>query len=177
MRRRRLNSRSGRADLADQFERIYRDHASRVFMLALRLTGDPVDAADVSADAFARAWGALPRFRGDSGPFTWLHSLTVRAWRDWQRARYRHDRIVLETASAAEASPYSLAAQYDGRDDLIDLERAIATLPDGAREVLILRTFTGHSHQEIAALLGVSVGTVKSQLHRARQLLLRGGTP
>jgi RNA polymerase sigma-70 factor (ECF subfamily) len=73
---------------------------------------------------------------------------------------------------ASQSSEYDIAAQYDDPGSRIDMEHAIASLPDGAREVLVLFAVSGYSHAEIATMLDVSVGTVKSQLHRARKLLL-----
>lgn len=157
----------------DAFTRFYHQHAPRVYMLALRLCGDAADASDVLSETFVRAWRGLPRFRGDSSANTWLHTIAVRVWRDLRRG---HGRATLvldeETLDGIHTAEYGVAAQYEAPGHQIDIENAIASLPEGAREILILFGIQGYSHAEIAGMLGVSVGTVKSQLHRARKLLL-----
>ena len=82
------------------------------------------------------------------------------------------DSLDEDTVESLHSKQYGLSAQYDGGDHRIDIEEAIASLPEGAREVLILFGIEGYSHAEIASMLGISVGTVKSQLHRARKLVL-----
>jgi RNA polymerase sigma-70 factor (ECF subfamily) len=151
----------------DGFARFYNEHAPRVYMLALRLSGDGNDAAEVLSETFVSAWRALPRFRGDSSTHTWLHTIAVRGWRNIQRRR-RRGRPML----ALDETAYGIAAQYDEPGQRLDLEKAVAALPEGAREVLILFAIEGYSHAEIARMLGISVGTAKSQLHRARRILL-----
>lgn len=141
-------------------------HAPRVYMLALRLCGDSDEAKEVLSETFFRAWRGLPHFRGDSTAGTWLHTIAVRVWRDIRRGQGRSVPI------ATQGSEYDIAAQYDEPGSRIDMEHAIASLPDGAREVLVLFAISGYSQAEIATMLDVSIGTVKSQLHRARKLLL-----
>jgi RNA polymerase sigma factor (sigma-70 family) len=157
----------------DPFARLYRANVDRVFMLALRLSANPQDAADVTAETFVRAWRGLPSFRADSSEFTWLHTLTVRTWRDMLRSRRSKQNELTESAlSHDEAEQYQVTAQHS-IPEMLDLERAVLALPPGAREVLVLRTISGYSEAEVADQLGISRGTVKSQLHRARQLLLQ----
>ena len=152
----------------DAFAHFYHEHAPRVYMLALRLCGgDDNDASEVLSETFVSAWRGLPRFRGDSNVSTWLHTIAVRAWRGVQRRRGRGRPMV-----ALDESAYGIAAQYDEPGCRMDLENAVASLPEGAREVIILFAVEGYSHPEIASMLGISVGTVKSQVHRARKLLL-----
>jgi RNA polymerase sigma-70 factor (ECF subfamily) len=151
----------------DAFARFYNEHAPRVYMLALRLSGDVNDAAEVLSETFVSAWRALPRFRGDSSTHTWLHTIAVRAWRNIQRHRGRGRPMV-----ALDETAYGIAAQYEEPGHRLDLEKALAALPPGAREVLILFAIEGYSHAEIASMLGISVGTAKSQVHRARKILL-----
>ena len=152
----------------DAFASFYHEHAPRVYMLALRLCGgDDNDASEVLSETFVSAWRGLPRFRGDSNVSTWLHTIAVRAWRGLQRRRGRGRPMV-----ALDESAYGIAAQYDEPGCRLDLEKAVASLPEGAREVIILFAIEGYSHAEIASTLGISVGTVKSQVHRARKLLL-----
>ncbi len=154
------------------FDELYRNNADRVYMLSLRLTGNSCDASDLAAEVFGKAWRALPDFRGESAEFTWLYRLTVRAWSDIRRARSRRPIEVASTSlTEAEAVQYGAAAQHAPGESM-DLERAVSALPNGAREVLVLRTIYGYSEAEVAVMLNVSRGTVKSQLHRARSLLL-----
>ncbi len=152
----------------DAFARFYHEHAPRVYMLALRLCGDANDAAEVLSDTFVSAWRGLSRFRGESSTHTWLHTIAVRAWRNIQRRRQRGRPMV-----ALDEAAYGIAAQYDEPGHHMDLEQALAALPDGAREVLVLFAIEGYSHAEIASMLGISVGTAKSQVHRARKILLQ----
>jgi RNA polymerase sigma-70 factor, ECF subfamily len=161
------------ASAGDTFTRFYHEHAPRVYMLALRLCRDATDASEVLSETFVRAWRGLDGFRGDSSPNTWLHTIAVRVWRDLRRTRGR-PMVSLdeETIESLHSQQYGIAAQYDGGDHRSDIEEAIASVPDGAREVLILFGIEGYSHAEIASMLGISVGTVKSQLHRARKLVL-----
>ena len=157
----------------DAFTRFYHEHAPRVYMLALRLCGDANDAREVLAETFVSAWRGLPRFRGPSKIHTWLHTIAVRTWRGVLRRRNSGRPMVpLDDDEADADSPYGIAAQYDDPGHRIDIEKAVATLPDGAREILILFAIEGYSQVEIADMLGIKVGTVKAQVHRARKLLL-----
>jgi RNA polymerase sigma-70 factor (ECF subfamily) len=155
-------------DRRGEFETIYRDNLRRVYAIALRFARDPEGAEEIVQDAFIRVWRSLPSFNGNSRLSTWLHSVAVNAALDRVRQRSRADaRIDREVdldRYAAEVGRAMPAAD-------VDLERAVAGLPDGAREVVILHYFEGYPCAEIAERLGVVEGTVKSQLHRARQLL------
>jgi RNA polymerase sigma-70 factor (ECF subfamily) len=155
-------------DRRGEFESIYREHHRRVYAIALRFARDPDGAEEIVQDAFVRVWRSLPSFNGNSRLSTWLHSVAVNAALDRVRNRARMeariDREVDVDRYAAEVRRAMPAAD-------IDLERAVATLPDGAREVVLLHYFEGFPCAEIAERLGVVEGTVKSQLHRARQLL------
>jgi len=152
----------------DGFERIYREHVGRVFALCLRMTGDRRDAEELTQDVFVRAWEKLPTFRGESALGTWLHRVAVNAALERLRsdrrraARVDPDEDAVRLAMARESSP-------DGR---LDLETAIAALPPGARTVFVLHDVEGYRHEEIAALTGAAVGTMRAQLHRARKLLM-----
>lgn len=126
------------------------------------------DAADeVAQDVFVRAWQKLSLFRGESAFSTWLHRLAInvilakRAEFAKQRGRFSDDEIALEHVQAR-------SVQHETR---MDFETALARLPDGARQVFVLHDIEGYKHEEIAELLGVTAGTSKSQLHRARMVL------
>ncbi|HXF95118.1 MAG TPA: sigma-70 family RNA polymerase sigma factor [Gemmatimonadales bacterium] len=156
------------------FERLYRDHAGRVYALCLRLSGDPARAQELVQDVFVRVWRRLESFRGDSAFGTWLHRLAVNVVLMDHRAVGRRERRVESRENLAAAEPPGREAPAGLR---VDLERAIAALPDGAREVFVLHDVEGYRHEEIAALVGIAVGTSKAQLFRARRLLRRALEP
>ncbi|HEX9349354.1 MAG TPA: sigma-70 family RNA polymerase sigma factor [Gemmatimonadales bacterium] len=159
-----------RAQAGDQtaFRELYRQHAGRVYALCLRLTGDDGDAEDRTQDVFVRLWDKLRSFRGDSAFSSWLHRLAVNVVLNERRTTSRRERRVMP----AEDPDSMVGAQHAAPLNLnIDLERAIAELPDGAREVFVLYDIEGYGHGEIAQLVGIAEGTSKAQLFRARRLL------
>jgi RNA polymerase sigma factor (sigma-70 family) len=117
---------------------------------------------------FVQAWRGLPRFRGESRFATWLHTITVRAHLQRQRSLRRRRR---REVSESDIDTFAFAAKRAMEGTDIDLERAIARLPDGAREVLLLYDVHGYRHREIGEMLGIAEGTAKAQLHRARKLM------
>ncbi|MBK8099332.1 MAG: RNA polymerase sigma factor [Planctomycetes bacterium] len=141
------------------FERLYRRHGAMVHALARRLCGS-VTADDLTQDVFVRAWQKLATFRGEAPFRAWLRTLAVR----WFANQWRLPELPTTTA----AEPFTHDAPPGLR---LDLEAAIGRLPAGARAVFVLHDVEGMDHAEVATLLGVSVGTSKSQLHRARALL------
>jgi len=147
------------------FEELYRRHVDRVYGLCLRLTADPSRAEDQTQETFVRAWQKLASYRGEAGFAAWIGRVAVNVVRSEWRSRGRHDRHErpLEAAEAPSVAP--------SRGTTLDLERAIAGLPAGAREVFVLHDVEGYRHEEVAGLLDVTPGTSKSQLHRARKLL------
>ena len=151
-----------------EFESMYRENHRRVYAIALRFARDRDRAEEIVQDAFVRAWRALPSFNGDSRLSTWLHSVTVNAALDRVRATSRRE-ARLDRRVDLDRYADEVGRAMPGAD--IDLERAIASLPNGAREIVILHYIEGYSCAEIAELLGIVDGTVKSQLHRARTLL------
>lgn len=150
------------------FEGLYRAHAGRVFGLCQRLAGRDA-AEDLTQEVFVSAWRSLPAFEGRSGFGTWLHRIAVNAALARRRSPHGRDEVSL-TDEEGEQMEIEAEEAMDAATP-IDLERAIATLPPGARDVLVLYGIYGYSHEEAADLLGVAVGTCKAQLHRARQLL------
>ena len=152
----------------DEFEALYREHHRRVYAIALRFARDPDRAEEIVQDAFVRVWRSLPSFNGTSKLSTWLHSIAVNAALDRVRARARHEaRIDREVDLDRYAREVGRAMPTAD----LDLERALASLPDGAREIVILHYIEGYPCAEVAERLGIAEGTVKSQLHRARRLL------
>jgi RNA polymerase sigma-70 factor (ECF subfamily) len=152
----------------DAFARIYRSHAPRVFALSMRLTGDPTRARTLTQDAFVTAWNRLSTFRGDAALGSWLHRITVNLALMDARGRKRYDARV----AGSDAIDLNAATPPVDVDQAIDLERAIAGLPPGARTVFVLHDIEGYRHEEIARLTGAAPGTLRSQLHRARKLLM-----
>lgn len=153
------------------FERLYRTHVGRIHGLCIRLCdGDRAKAEQCTQDAFVRAWEKLAGFRGESQFGTWLHRLTVNLVLGEHRLLKRW--VTFEDA-AAEAEPAEeLSVHPQSRlGDRMDLERALARLPKGARMVMWLYDVEGYQHHEIAQLAGIAVGTSKAQLHRARKLM------
>jgi RNA polymerase sigma-70 factor (ECF subfamily) len=150
------------------FEELYRAHVGRVFALCLRMAGDPTEAEELTQEAFVRAWQKLASFRGDSAFATWLHRLTVNVVLGEWRARGRRQARL----DSGRVTPFPAAgSESPSPDSALDLERAIATLPDRARQVFVLHDVEGFRHREIAELTGMAQGTSKAQLHRARRLL------
>ncbi|HPF69454.1 MAG TPA: RNA polymerase sigma factor [Candidatus Krumholzibacteria bacterium] len=155
------------------FERIYRRHAARIHGLALRLCGDRGEAEGLVQDTFVRAWFNLAGFQGRGSLPGWLARMAVNIWRDRFRSRRRGAQL-LERLGAEDEPGGTTGPAPGGVIPLllaVDLERAVAQLPQGARTVYVLHDLEGYTHPEIADLLGVAVGTVKAHLHRARRLL------
>ena len=153
------------------FERLYRAHANRVFSLCVRMAGDRTLAEELTQDVFVRAWEKLALFRGESAFTTWLHRIAVNVvLNDRQSERRRRDRLD-EGVEDMDTLDHSHARPMEVPGLSIDLERAIATLPPGARKVFVLHDVQGYTHEEIGEMLGVTSGGCKAQLHRARMLL------
>jgi RNA polymerase sigma-70 factor (ECF subfamily) len=159
-----------RAQAGDQtaFRDLYHQLAGRVYALCLRLTGDAGAAEERTQDVFVRAWDKLRSFRGESAFSSWLHRLAVNVVMNERRTTIRREQRVTPMATP-EVLERGKGEPTVGLS--IDLERAIAALPEGAREVFVLYDIEGYSHGEIAELTGIAEGTSKAQLFRARQLL------
>jgi RNA polymerase sigma-70 factor (ECF subfamily) len=172
-----LVDRARRGDV-EAFEQLYRAHAGRVYALCLRLAADPVVARELTQDTFVKAWDALPRFRADASVTTWLHRIAVNALLERRRGEKRRAARVSLAGDEDEG-------EGDGESDVagvvlapdvataIDLERAIGALPPGVRRAFVLHAVEGYTHEEIATMTGLAAGTLRAQLHRARQLLKR----
>lgn len=166
------------------FSRLVEQHQDRVFNLAFRLAGRHDRALDLSQEAFMRAYAAISRFRGESGFFTWIYRivLNLHMSREKSLSGKAEKRSVSldrrgnpggrpdfpELEDAAETDP-SMPLQKKERDALI--QKALLDLEADQRQVILLRDMEGMSYDEIASLLGVPLGTVKSRLHRAREEL------
>jgi len=139
-----------------------------VYALCLRLTGDAGAAEERTQDVFVRAWDKLRSFRGESLFSSWLHRLAVNVVMNERRTTIRREQRVTPVA-APEVLERGHGEPTIGLG--IDLERAIAALPEGAREVFVLYDIEGYSHAEIGEMTGIAEGTSKAQLFRARHLL------
>lgn len=160
--------REARAGSVPAFERLYREHAARVHALCLRLTGDAAAAEELTQDVFVRAWERLSTFRGESAFSTWLHRLAVNVVLGERRsAGRRQARVVL----AENVESFGFAGPASSVGDRMDLDAAIATLPDASRVVFVMHDVEGYTHDEIARLTGRAAGTCKALLHRARRAL------
>jgi RNA polymerase sigma-70 factor (ECF subfamily) len=154
---------------ADAFESVYRAHVGRVYAVCLRMSGERGRAEELTQDVFVRAWERLASFRGESSLASWLHRMAVNVvLEDARSERRRHARVEPREDPASTERPGTGSDPAIG----IDLERAIAALPPGARNVFVLHDVEGYRHGEIAGLTGSAEGTVRAQLHRARQLLM-----
>jgi RNA polymerase sigma-70 factor, ECF subfamily len=160
----------------EAFAELYRRHAARVFALCIRMSGDRTRAQGLMQDVFVRAWERLASFRGEASFASWLHRLAVNVFlSEERRDRRREARVALAADLAVVevargASRGAVAAADPGT--AIDIERAIAALPRGARTAFVLHDVEGFSHAEIAELTGLAEGTIRAQLHRARRLLM-----
>lgn len=159
--------RAARSGNLAAFGQIYREHVGRVYALCVRLSADCVYAEQLTQDTFVRAWERLSSYRGDGSFSAWLRRLTINVVMAERRAATRRTRrvAVADDATLAEA----LGERTDEAD--LDLERAIARLPEGARTVFVLYAIEGYRHDEIAELVGIAEGTSRAQLHHAREIL------
>ena len=151
---------------AEAFERLYHAHSARIHSLACRLLGD-ADADEAMQDVFVRAWYKLGTFKGRSSFGTWLYRLAINVLLGNREARGKRD-------ARAQSGDETLAQLQSGRVTLeleMDFESAISRLPEGARKVFVLHDIEGFKHREIGEMLGVTSGTSKAQLHRARMTL------
>jgi RNA polymerase sigma-70 factor (ECF subfamily) len=138
------------------------------------MAGSAQDAEDLLQDVFLQAHRKLDSFRGDSTLGTWLYRLAVNQCLDFLRGRQsRMSRVTESLEDEAVQEPTSPAPVIPAAISRVDLERAIARLPEGSRLAFVLHDVEGFAHHEIAGLLGISEGTSKSQVHKAR-LKLRG---
>lgn len=171
------------------FEQLYRSHTGRVYALALRMAGEPRRAEELTQDVWVRVWERLESFRGESAFSTWLHRVATNViLQEFRGEKRRRSRVKLAGAPGQGAGGGSdgrrneaprrrwrpsadPSATAEDRISGIDLERALAELPERARTVFVLHDVEGYRHAEIAELMDTAVGTSKSQLFRARKLL------
>ena len=163
-----------RAGDLDAFEQIYRTHSSRLYSLTCRMVGNVTEAEDLLQEIFLSAHRKLDSFRGDAALGTWLYRLATNQCLDYLRSRAARAGQVTDTIeddpTLFDARSRGIAEQTVAK---MDLERALAQLPEGARAAFVLHDIQGLEHREVAAALGIAEGTSKSQVHKAR-LRLRG---
>lgn len=151
------------------FEIIYQRYHRRTYSLCLRMTSSPTEAEDLTQEVFIQLFRKIGSFRGDSAFSTWLHRLTVNQVlmhfrrRSVKNERTSEDGEMPEQTVRGTADPNKMSVV-----DRIALKNAIAELPKGYRSVFVLHDVEGFEHEEVARIMGISVGTSKSQLHKAR---------
>ncbi|MEX2208544.1 MAG: sigma-70 family RNA polymerase sigma factor [Myxococcota bacterium] len=163
------------------FETLVRRYSERAFRAAYRVVRDPQAAEEVLQEALIKAYRALPRFEARSSFYTWLYRITVNLALDRRRRTKREPSVEWDDAIAHEVDPRGLVAATVAADPEVELRRhevrdlvasGIQTLPDGQREVLLLREVDGLSYEEIAETMQISKGTVMSRLHYARKKMI-----
>ncbi len=150
------------------FEMIYREHCGRVFGICMRILADRSKAEELTQRIFVRAWIKLNSFRAEGSFSSWLYRLSVNMVIGELQLSQRKDG---QTVNLEDVPSAALPRLEPTPNLQLDLERAIASLPPQARVVFVLHDVEGYKHEEIADAMGVTVGTCKSQLFRARQIL------
>ncbi|MEU4806464.1 sigma-70 family RNA polymerase sigma factor [Actinosynnema sp. NPDC023587] len=151
------------------FDELVRRHTGRMYRVALRIVGDPVEAEDVVQDAWISAWRALPRFRGEAAPATWLYRVVTNA--ALTHLRRRKPTVPLEAVPEPRTSdgPETTVLRNETTNDVL---RAIASLDPSQRVPLVLRELEGLSYEEVAEVMGTGVPALRARLHRARVALM-----
>src|SRR6516165_4284777 len=169
--------RQAQAGNASAFEHLYQLHGRRVYALCLRMVGNPADAEDLMQEAFLQLYRKIGTFRGESAFSTWLHRMTVNVVLMRLRKKSLPTDSLEETMepdaenSAPKRDVGAPDLRLSGAVDRVNLERSIEKLPPGYRTVFVLHDVQGYEHNEIAGIMGCSVGNSKSQLHKARTRL------
>ena len=158
------------------FESLYGMHKRRVYSLCLRMTGNTAEAEDLTQEAFLQLYRKIATFRGESAFSTWLHRLAVNVVLMHLRKKGLPEVSLQETLEPTEEDgPKKDFGAHDqvlaGSIDRVNLERAVESLPPGYRIIFVLHDIEGYEHNEIAEMMGCSIGNSKSQLHKARMKL------
>lgn len=151
------------------FRALYRMHTPMLYAMAMRLSGSGSDADELVQEAWVRAVERHDRFAGRSRYRTWLVGILINCHRESAKRRRRRLLSLIDDGHPESVESASPAAPAPA--DAIDVDRALADLPDGYREVVILHDLNGYTHREIAAMLDIQEGTSKSQLNRGRARL------
>jgi RNA polymerase sigma-70 factor (ECF subfamily) len=160
----------------EAFEKLYAMHKRRVYSLCLRMVSNVAEAEDLAQEAFLQLYRKIGTFRGDSAFSTWMHRLTVNVVLMHLRKKGLPQVSLEETLDPSQGEgPRKDIGTRDlhlsGSIDRVGLERAVAELPPGYRLVFVLHDVEGFEHNEIAGMMGCSIGNSKSQLHKARMRL------
>ena len=168
-----LCRRAADGDLA-AFELVYERYHRRTYSLCLRMTASQTEAEDLTQEVFIQLFRKIGSFRGDSAFSTWLHRLTVnQVLMHFRRRSVKNEKTTEEGEMPEQAVTGTSNPNRMAVVDRIALKNAISQLPNGYRTVFVLHDVEGFEHEEVARIMGISVGTSKSQLHKAR-LKLRG---
>ncbi len=151
------------------FEEVYNRHHRRVYAICLRMLKNVTEAEDLTQDVFIQLYRKIGSFRGDSAFTTWLHRLTV----NQVLMHFRKRNVKYEKTTEEGEAPLQIVGGTENPSkmpvvDKIALQNAIEQLPPGYKNVFVLHDIEGYEHEEVARILGCSVGTSKSQLHKAR---------
>lgn len=166
----------------DAFEQLVNLYQNRVYLLSYQLAGNHADAQDLAQEVFIRAFGALKGFRNEADFGTWLHRINVNLWLNMKRKQNSKTVVSLdEPLQTAEGEVYRELAATEGdpeqsleNNEFSRLVRlALRKLSREYQAVIVLREIEGYSYEEVAVILNCSIGTVKSRLNRARQMLRR----
>ena len=164
---------------ANAFETLVLEYEKNVYNIALRMTGNSEDAADMTQEAFIKAYNSLQSFRGDSKFSVWLYRIVSNVCLDFLRSRNRRPTVSLSVEDDdGEDAQLDVADESQSPELLLDrkltresVRRGLDSLPPDYRQILLLREIQGLSYDEIAQALGLEVGTVKSRIFRARKRL------
>jgi RNA polymerase sigma-70 factor (ECF subfamily) len=160
---------------AEAFEALYNLHKRRVYSLCLRMTANTAAAEDLTQEAFLQLFRKIGTFRGESAFSTWLHRMSVNVVLMQLRKKGLPVVSLEETMETEEDAPRKELGADDprlaGSVDRMQLQRSIASLPPGYRMIFLLHDVEGYEHNEIAEMVGCSIGNSKSQLHKARMKL------
>lgn len=167
---------------AQAFQALYDKHKRRVYSLCLRMTANTAEAEDLTQEAFLQLYRKIGTFRGESAFSTWLHRLSVNVVLMQLRKKSLPVVSLEETTEGEEDTPKKDFGAEDlalaGSIDRLQLQKAVDDLPPGYRMIFVLHDIEGYEHNEIATIVGCSIGNSKSQLHKARMKLrdlLRSG--
>jgi RNA polymerase sigma-70 factor, ECF subfamily len=166
-----------RAKLGDAqaFQALYDKHKRRVYSLCLRMTANTAEAEDLTQEAFLQLYRKIGTFRGESAFSTWLHRLSVNVVLMQLRKKSLPVVSLEETTQGEEDTPKKDFGAEDlalaGSIDRLQLQKAVDDLPPGYRTIFVLHDVEGYEHNEIATIVGCSIGNSKSQLHKARMKL------
>jgi len=165
-------------------EELVRLYQNKVYALCVHLTGNHIDAQDLAQEAFIRAYRSLGSFRNEADFGTWMHRITVNMWLNLRRKNSAHQPVVYldEPYQGGDGGEIRREIAGEDGDPLQLLEEkeyrglvrtALGTLSEEHRAVLVLREIEGYSYEEVSQMLGCSLGTVKSRLSRAREVMRR----